>query len=782
MSKKFHDRFPTYDFYFPKPIVKIDFHYNFFQKTEHQEIPEDYIDGFGDLIRPINHTGQPGAEFETQREKIPRYVEITIDMPNANIPFADKALPWFTGHLNENEQLYDVVPTAGQFLITEADLSSLLNDGKYNYEDSQTNPMMSNFHINDHFLLDRILLKSELLANLHGQEITTVRGLKQTAEKLGPSLKDDFIAANSIETRPGVTTVNSIKGIIKTDFITRASRVKFNANINNFIAQDYIDAVRRPSIQSMYLADKINSVTVNEQFRNFIGGHGVSISSYDPTGGGVMEAEELNMSVDLGTADVDILDFSNEIPYIAYENAPTIKATCLLQQNATAFRGDRFDYYLVGFKINRTPTGLDGASGTKKTFFVNTTVSIVNETTLDDETGGVNAPAVAAGFRLRGFYPEVQTRYKFIDTEIAYGETYTYEVEPVFSFMTLESQRQSTAELITGQSIQQALAQLGPEAPIEGVGGPGAFGEIGVGAFIGENNETTIETNQRWSQVFWVGSGDLTSIKAIDRVPPPCPTSLKFNIYMNNGMPELRIKWQHSTSKQKDIKYYQVFRRESIREAYTLVGMLNFNDAEKPFPLYEVINEGVVDYCGIPKKFFFDPEFKIDREYYYAVCSVDAHGLTSNYSEQFYVKYSTALGKLMVRRISKDSAPKQYPNFFIDPEMDPDVVSNSLTQDYIGSSGKSRVTVYFDPDCRLAQSNERELVDDNFGGEIPSSTLKGQLVFKLKEESTDNIGEDDRGIYKIHFINTDRQLSDTFHIEINNSKEPLEDERADANS
>jgi hypothetical protein len=180
-------------------------------------------------------------------------------------------------------------------------------------------------------------------------------------------------------------------------------------------------------------------------------------------------------------------------------------------------------------------------------------VSLVNEQEGSENIFDAN---ISPSFKIPGFYPEVQTSYRFIDTEVAYGETYTYEVEPIFSFMTLETDR--------------------------------ATHQIANFAFTGFDNEESgfrreLSTN-RFSQVFWVGQGTIKTLKAIDKVPPPCPTSLKFNLYMNNGMPELRIKWQHSVSSQMDIKYYQIFKRESILSPYVLIGMLHFNDAVNPMP------------------------------------------------------------------------------------------------------------------------------------------------------------------------------------------------------
>jgi hypothetical protein len=63
-----------------------------------------------------------------------------------------------------------------------------------------------------------------------------------------------------------------------------------------------------------------------------------------------------------------------------------------------------------------------------------------------------------------------------------------------------------------------------------------------------------------------------------------------------------------------------------------------------------------------PRLIFLDDDFTKDSKYIYALCSVDAHCLTSNYSEQVEVTFDRFKNKLNKKRISNGGSPKAYPN------------------------------------------------------------------------------------------------------------------------
>ena len=52
-------------------------------------------------------------------------------------------------------------------------------------------------------------------------------------------------------------------------------------------------------------------------------------------------------------------------------------------------------------------------------------------------------------------------------------------------------------------------------------------------------------------------------------------------------------------------------------------------------------------------------------DYYFALCSIDAHGNSSNYSAQYKIRRNNVTGEVDIQLICPVGAPKQYPNLLI---------------------------------------------------------------------------------------------------------------------
>ena len=87
-------------------------------------------------------------------------------MPTANRPLSEKAIPWHVTNLQDNNQLNSAIPIVGDKLLLTP-LSTLIEGGFYNYEDSQTSPTSLSCEVSDSFVIDRIKLKSNILARLN---------------------------------------------------------------------------------------------------------------------------------------------------------------------------------------------------------------------------------------------------------------------------------------------------------------------------------------------------------------------------------------------------------------------------------------------------------------------------------------------------------------------------------------------------------------------------------------------------------------------------------------
>lgn len=220
------------------------------------------------------------------------------------------------------------------------------------------------------------------------------------------------------------------------------------------------------------------------------------------------------------------------------------------------------------------------------------------------------------------------------------------------------------------------------------------------------------------------------SVQAIEDVPPREPDSLFYDyIYGQGG---LRISWRMPTNRQRDVKYIQVFRRKTIFEPFQCIAELDFNDSEEKLPRTEFIDPSRVVKLPRAQTNYVDQEFDTKSNYIYALAAVDAHGMTSGYSRQMQVSFDRVENQLKLKLVSDKGAPKQYPNFYIDPSMDDNVFVTSMTVDSMRLSGAKKLRVFFDPDAVSYSSSNGE---------------SGLIVRDQKQDA----------VYKLHMINLDRQ-------------------------
>ena len=211
--------------------------------------------------------------------------------------------------------------------------------------------------------------------------------------------------------------------------------------------------------------------------------------------------------------------------------------------------------------------------------------------------------------------------------------------------------------------------------------------------------------------------------------PPEPPVNLSFSMGQDR---KFCLLWDYPFNPQEDIKYFQVFRRNNLEEPFTLIAELDFDNSHKKTKRSEFIPQYAKIKLPRPQTHYIDGDFTLDTEYIYAICCVDAHDLSSPYSEQFTVKWDRSLAKLQVELVSYSGAPKPYPNFNL---------RASLTSDSIKDSRHHKLTVYFDPEYLKIRNSS------------------GEDMQHLKTD--DNIPT-----YKIQLINLDRQASRTLKIKV----------------
>ena len=280
--------------------------------------------------------------------------------------------------------------------------------------------------------------------------------------------------------------------------------------------------------------------------------------------------------------------------------------------------------------------------------------------------------------------------------------------------------------------------------------------------------DSTDDKPKRMQQ--WIASKPTEPIyvKAVEYVPPKEPDGVfyKFNYGKRKG---LIITWQYPSDRKRDTKYFQIFRRKSVHHPFECIAEIDFNDADISHPRREHVDlERVIKKKGITTH-FQDIEFDRDSKFIYAVASVDAHGLTSGYSHQTMASFDRKRNELILKGISRSGAPKQYPNFFVDPQEDETTFVRTFTEDCFRVSGKKKMTVIYAPDCLSYQKyNPDNVTLDSdgtvvyFGGPPEVSYMVTSNVITDNEKPSPGR----TGHYKIHLINTDRQKDDALEIRI----------------
>jgi len=226
--------------------------------------------------------------------------------------------------------------------------------------------------------------------------------------------------------------------------------------------------------------------------------------------------------------------------------------------------------------------------------------------------------------------------------------------------------------------------------------------------------------------------------------PPKPPQSLRFKYDYKKRA--LLLTWEFPANPQKDIKYFQVFRRKSINDPFTLIKFYDFDNTvgrenvprtERPsLKAYQRLEKDGQTYAYTQ---CLDYEFKKDSEYIYAVACSDAHGMLSNLSTQFRVKFNNKTRKINATIAAGYNAPRCYPNMFL---------NSDTVQDAIKVSNKDRMTIYFDPDVYKITKRRTEGINSS-----PQSIIAQS---------------DTEAAYKINFINTDLQKNNVLNINVKN--------------
>ena len=243
-------------------------------------------------------------------------------------------------------------------------------------------------------------------------------------------------------------------------------------------------------------------------------------------------------------------------------------------------------------------------------------------------------------------------------------------------------------------------------------------------------------------EVLIASEGKLANVHCIEHVPPPPPANLRITFDYETRKP--RLNWQFPVNPQRDIKRFQIFKRQNASQPFTLIAELDFDNSTIRSSVTEIANESNIFRIPHPKVNFVDNSWKDGERPVYAIACVDAHGLSSNYSTQMRFEYNRRLNKVKNILFSFPNAPKPYPNLLINKDSFDDAMK---------VSGYDRMRVYLDPEYYKVT----KYINKN-----PS-----------KEKDLDFLRIDsEKDTYQIHMINIDNHKDKILNIRIGDFSGP----------
>lgn len=252
--------------------------------------------------------------------------------------------------------------------------------------------------------------------------------------------------------------------------------------------------------------------------------------------------------------------------------------------------------------------------------------------------------------------------------------------------------------------------------------------------------------------------GVTTSVSCTETVSPPPPVRVRARLEPRIKKPVLN--WQFPLNPQRDIKRFQVFKRSTVNEAFTLICEYDFDDSMIRTEPIEVANTNVLYRIQSPRLDFIDHSYTVGEKAIYALSCVDAHGYSSNLSAQLEVFYDRFKNKIKTKMISGEGAPKPYPNLLLESD---------AFDDAIKVSGYDRMSVFFDPEYyRVLKSVDNQAAKKSIVGQ------KNVNNDYFEQDQNFLMINPDKATYKIQILNIDLQKDKTVDIKIADKSGPPE--------
>ena len=185
-----------------------------------------------------------------------------------------------------------------------------------------------------------------------------------------------------------------------------------------------------------------------------------------------------------------------------------------------------------------------------------------------------------------------------------------------------------------------------------------------------------------------------SEIECIETKRPAEPPMMMFNY---NKKDEMTIKWSTPIEEQGDVRGYQIFKRYSLKDPFVLIAQIEFHSINDSYERNFNVSQSIVYKRNkMSQNIYIDKSFRKDKVQVYAICSIDARGMTSNYSSQYGVKYVD--NKCDVDLVSLSGAPLHMPNLLLPRrskyfENDDYIVNNTSVE-----SNVKKFTLYATPE------------------------------------------------------------------------------------
>ena len=261
------------------------------------------------------------------------------------------------------------------------------------------------------------------------------------------------------------------------------------------------------------------------------------------------------------------------------------------------------------------------------------------------------------------------------------------------------------------------------------------------------------------AEFLMASEGITTSVSCTEQVPPPPPVRVRARLEPRLKKPVLN--WQFPLNPQRDIKRFQIFKRSTISDPFTLVCEYDFDDSMIRTQPIEIANRDCLYRVKSPRLDYLDKDYETGDKAIYAIACVDAHGYTSDLSAQIEIFYNRFKNKIETKVISGEGAPKPYPNLLLESD---------AFDDAIKTSGYDRMTVFFDPEyyrvvkTLKAASKSLPLVNRPNNKKVKNLPVEMDTNFLIVNP--------DKPTYKIQIINVDLQKDQTVDIKIADKSGP----------